>query len=148
MLATLLGQTRTGRLQRLPYLGYYALIVLLFVVAGVGVFLMIGATERLVGGEAAGAQEMILGKLGVAGMIAIMAVFALLLFAQLNIAVKRARDIGVPAPWLVLLGVLILVSLLSQWRGPQLAGVLNLLVFLVLVLVPSNALGQGGGANG
>jgi uncharacterized membrane protein YhaH (DUF805 family) len=148
MLATLLGQTRSGRLQRLPYLGYYALIVLLLVAAGVGVFLVIGATERLAGGEVAAAQQMIVGKFGVAGMIAIIAVFALLLLAQLNIAAKRARDIGVPAPWLVLLGVLILVSLLSQWFGPQLAGVLNLLVFLALVLVPSNALGQGGGANG
>jgi uncharacterized membrane protein YhaH (DUF805 family) len=70
------------------------------------------------------------------------------LFAQLNIAAKRARDIGVRAPWLVLLGVLILVSLLSRWIGPQSASVLNLLVFLALVLVPSDAFGQGRGAIG
>jgi uncharacterized membrane protein YhaH (DUF805 family) len=147
MIRTLLGDTRSGRLQRLPYLGYYALIVLLFLVVAIGIGLAIGATERMIGGELVDAQRMIGERLGVFGMILIVAVFALLLFAQLNIAAKRVRDIGVPAPWLVLLGVLIVVNLISQWLGPQLAGALNLFVFLALLLVPSNAWAQGGGGS-
>lgn len=147
MIRTLLGDTRSGRLQRLPYLGYYALIVLLFLALAIGIGVAIGAAEVMADGDLADAPLMVGERLGVVGMILVVAVFALLVFAQLNIAAKRVRDIGVPAPWLVLLGVLILVNLISQWLGPQLAGALNLFVFLALLLVPSSAWAQGGGGS-
>jgi hypothetical protein len=35
---------------------------------------------------------------------------------------------------------------MSQLTGPQMAGVLNLAVFLALLLIPSSALGHQGGA--
>ena len=148
MLKTILGDIQSGRLQRLPYLGYYLTIVLLILLAGLGIGVSAGVAERMVGGDLADAQQLIAEKLGVIGLLLILALFAVLLFAQLNIAVKRVRDIGLAAPWLLLLGVLILVGAVSRLVGPELAGILNLVVFLALLLTPSGTLSKGSGSTG
>ena len=148
MLTTIFGDIQSGRLQRLPYLGYYLAIVLLILLAGVGIGASIGLAERTVGGDLAEAQQLIAEKFGLIGLVLIVVVFAVLLFAQLNIAAKRVRDIGLAAPWLVLLGVFILVGAVSRLVGPELAGILNLVVFLALLLIPTGALGKVSGSTG
>lgn len=145
MLEAIFGGVQTGRLARLPYLGYYALVVLLFLAVGVGVGVSLGGAERMVGGDVIEAQAAIAERIGVVGMVLVIAVFALLLFAQLNLAAKRVRDMGIGAAWVALLAALLLITLASSLAGQQAAGLINLLFFLILVLVPTNAFARGGG---
>ena len=140
MFKTLFGDLSTGRLQRLPYLGWYAALAVLVLVIGFGIGASIGLAERVVGGEVADAQMAITEHLGIPGVVVIIAIFSVLLFAHLNIAAKRIRDMGLPG-WLVLLGVIIVSGLIGTLAGQQIGALFNLIGLLALLLIPSNALG-------
>jgi len=146
MLNVLFGEIATGRLKRLPYLGWYALLALLVLLAGFGIGASFGLAERSAGGNIADAQALIADKFGILGIVLIVAVFAVLLFAQLNIAAKRIRDIGLPG-WLVLLGLLVVAGLIGQFVSQQIAAVIELLFVVALLLLPSDALRKRGDGN-
>jgi uncharacterized membrane protein YhaH (DUF805 family) len=146
MFQILFGEIQGGRLKRLPYLGYYLLLVLLFLVVGIGVGVALGVSERMVGGDLVEAQAIVAERFGVVGIVGVVAVVALILFAQLNLAAKRVRDMGIGAAWLVLFAVLLLVTLASSVLGQEYAGLINLIFFVILVLVPTDAFARGGGS--
>jgi uncharacterized membrane protein YhaH (DUF805 family) len=148
MFKALWGNIQSGCLGRLPFLGWYLVIVLLAVVLSFVVGAVIGAAERMAGGEPLEARVALGASLGPGGLLVLSAVFALLLLAQLNIMAKRARDMGLPGPWLLVLGWLLLSGFLSSAGGVVLGGLLSLLVLLALLLVPTGALGGGGSGPG
>jgi uncharacterized membrane protein YhaH (DUF805 family) len=144
MIRTLFADLSSGRLQRLPYLGWYAVLALFVLVIGFGIGASIGLAERASGGEAADAQMVITEHLGVVGLVLIIAIFSVLLFAHLNIAAKRIRDMGLPG-WLVLLGAIIVGGLIGTLAGQGIGALFNLLGLLALFLIPSNAFGKSNG---
>jgi uncharacterized membrane protein YhaH (DUF805 family) len=144
MIRTLFADLSSGRLQRLPYLGWYAVLALFVLVIGFGIGASIGLAERASGGEAADAQMVITEHLGVVGLVLIIAIFSVLLFAHLNIAAKRIRDMGLPG-WLVLLGAIIVGGLIGTLAGQGIGALFNLLGLLALFLIPSNAFGKSSG---
>jgi uncharacterized membrane protein YhaH (DUF805 family) len=144
MIRTLFADLSSGRLQRLPYLGWYAVLALFVLVIGFGIGASIGLAERASGGEAADAQMVITEHLGVVGLVLIIAIFSVLLFAHLNIAAKRIRDMGLPG-WLVLLGLIIVGGLIGTLAGQGIGALFNLLGLLALFLIPSNAFGKSNG---
>lgn len=144
MFNVLWGDIQAGRLKRLPFLLWYLVVVLLTVVLGFGLGAVIGAAERMAGGESLKAQVALEDSLGPVGLIVVAALFALLLLAQLNIMAKRVRDMGLPAAWLFALGWLLLSGLVSSAGGPALGGLLSLLVLLALLFVPTGAFAKGG----
>ena len=143
MFRALWGDILTGRLQRLPFLGWYLVIVLLTLVLGFVLGALVGAAERMAGGESLKTEVALEASLGPVGLIVVAAVFALLLLGQLNIMAKRVRDMGLPAAWLFALGWLLLSGLLSTAGGPALGGLLSLVVLLALLFIPTGAFGNG-----
>ena len=144
-----------GRLAPLPYVGYSLLITLIMFLIMFGMVFMMGAMEKMIGGDLQQAQAMIYENLGVPTAIAIIAISLLLMYASFNITFKRIRDMGLPV-WQVMLG-LILISIMLSYLFPGQAITINgasqfipsvassvfqLIVFLCLVVVPSNAFGK------
>ena len=145
MFRALWGDIQHGRLQRLPFLGWYLVLVLLVVVLAFALGAVIGATERMAGGEPLETQVALGESLGPLGLLTVAAVFALLLLGQLNIMAKRVRDTGLPMAWVIVLAWLLLSGVLSSVAGAALSGPVSLLVLLALLFVPTGAFGKGGG---
>jgi uncharacterized membrane protein YhaH (DUF805 family) len=140
MLEKLFADVARGRLARLPYLGCLAVLGVSFVLAGLALGAGIGVAERLIGGDVAAAQKELQARLGGPFAIVIGLCLAVMLFAHANIAAKRLRDIGLPG-WLALLAIVVLSVLLSGLVGAQAGTLWGSAVTLVLLLVPSGAVG-------
>lgn len=69
MINTYFGAFATGRLPRLPYLGYNVLIVVLLMAFVMATVLMMGLAENIMGGDLADAQQTIMASLGMPYMI-------------------------------------------------------------------------------
>ena len=69
MFRGLFGDVTNGRLARLPFLGYWALIFVLMIAVGIGVAVTIGAAEHLIGGDLQGAQDQLLGQVGAPAVV-------------------------------------------------------------------------------
>lgn len=141
MLKTLYGEITTGRLKRLAYLGYYILVSALIILVGFGIGASVGLAERLAGGGLEEARAAVWSQFGIIGITLIAAVFAALFFAHLNIAAKRIRDIGLPG-WWIMLTIAVLGVFASIVGGGQLASGVNLLIFLSLLILPSDSFGK------
>ncbi len=144
MFRALWGDIQNGRLKRLPFLGWHLIISLLAALLAFGIGAAIGTAERMAGGEAVGHELALADSLGTTGLLAVAVIFALLLMAQLNLMAKRVRDMGLPVPWLLVLGWLLLSGLVSSGGGAALGGLLSLMVLLALLFVPTGAVGGGG----
>jgi uncharacterized membrane protein YhaH (DUF805 family) len=138
MFRALWGEIQTGRLRRLPFLGWYLVLVLLAAVLAFVLGALIGAAERMAGGEPLETQVALGESLGPMGILVVAALFALLLLGQLNIMAKRVRDMGLPMPWVLVLAWLLLSGLLSSVAGAFLSGLLSLMVLLALLLLPTD----------
>lgn len=138
MFRALWGEIQTGRLRRLPFLGWYLVLVLLAAVLAFVLGALIGAAERMAGGEPLETQVALGESLGPMGILVVAALFALLLLGQLNIMAKRVRDMGLPMPWVLVLTWLLLSGLLSSVAGAFLSGLLSLMVLLALLLLPTD----------
>jgi uncharacterized membrane protein YhaH (DUF805 family) len=136
MFNILWGDIQRGRLSRLQFLGALVLVSVLAGLLAFGVGAAIGAAERMAGGESLKTEVALSTSLGEVGVLALSALFALLLLAQLNILAKRLRDIGLPTPWLLVLGWLLLAGLLSPAAGGALVGLLTLLLLALLLVLP------------
>ena len=51
MLKTYFGEWGTGRLQRLPYLGYHILLMVLIIASIFGAIMLVGTIENIIGGS-------------------------------------------------------------------------------------------------
>jgi uncharacterized membrane protein YhaH (DUF805 family) len=145
MLNTYFGDVTSGRLQRLPFLGYFILLQIVILAIAIGIGVGLGVAENLVGGDLQQAQEMLRTRFGIPVMIMLAILFGTLLFAMLNLEAKRIRDMGLPG-WWTLLAVLIfsviITALLSGFLDPELgnrvSSIISAIAFLALVFIPSD----------
>ena len=111
MFKTYFGDITSGRLLRLPFLGYIVLLQVLFIALVMAGAASLGLAENLVGGDLTQAQQMLAEKFGLPAMIIIGIVVAAVIFATLNLEAKRIRDMGLPG-WWTLLAVWIISSVI------------------------------------
>jgi len=102
MLKTYFGEWGTGRLQRLPYLGYHILLMVLVIASIFGAIMLVGTIENIIGGSLEETQTMLLDKFGIIGIIGIVALLFVTMLGQVNILGKRIRDMGLPVLWTIL----------------------------------------------
>jgi len=169
MLKIYFGEWGYGKLQRLPYLGYHILLMILVVaVIFAGIF-AVGATENLMGGDLEATQKLLADKFGIIAVIFIAALMFIAMLGQVNILGKRIRDMGLPVVWTIL-GIIVLSMVLNLLFPPQevsmsalavqsddvaaatvsttvtttnmVTQIFNSLIFLCLVLIPSNTFGS------
>ena len=137
MIKALFGEVKTGRLMRLQYLGYSLLLSLLMFGFGMAVVLAIGASEHIIGGDLQ--QDQLREMFTLPVMLVMAVVMPLFVFIGSNIMAKRIRDIGLPGWWMVL-AIFVVSGVVSYMISDEISGGLNTLIWVVLLLVPSNAL--------
>ena len=138
MLKVLLGNVRHGRLSRLPYLGCSLLIIALMLGFGIAIAVAAGVGEQLVGGDLQQAQDKLREWFALPAILLIVLVMSLLLFMSANIMAKRVRDIGLPGWWTVA-AVVVLTAMVTYWVSDDAGNGLHTIVWIVLLLVPGNA---------
>jgi uncharacterized membrane protein YhaH (DUF805 family) len=142
MFRALWGEIQTGCLKRLPFLAWLLAVSLAAAFIVFSVSVGIAALEKMAGVEPVAQQLALDQRLGPVGFMMLVLVVALLMMGMLNVMAKRARDVGLPAPWLLVLGWLLLSGLLSSAGGVILSGLLSLIVLLVLLLMPTQTFGS------
>ena len=169
MLKIYFGEWGTGKLQRLPYLGYHLLLMVLVTAIIFGMIMAVGAMENMMGGTMAETQAMLLGKFGILGIIAVVLLIFVTILGQINILGKRLRDMGLPVLWTIL-GIVAISMVLNIIFPPQevamaaasvqtadgsatamaasttttsmVVQIFDMIDFLCLVLIPSNTFGS------
>ena len=142
MIKALLGDVKTGRLMRLQYLGYSLLVYLLMLGFVFVVILAIGAGEHIIGGDLQHAQDKLREMFTLPAMIVFAVIMPLLLFMVANIMAKRIRDIGLPGWWSVL-AIIVITGIVSYMVSNEVSNGLSTLIWVVLLLVPSNSQAKG-----
>jgi uncharacterized membrane protein YhaH (DUF805 family) len=142
MIKALLGDVKTGRLMRLQYLGYSLLVYLLMFGFVFVVILAIGAGEHIIGGDLQYAQDKLREMFTLPAMIVFAVIMPLFLFMVANIMAKRIRDIGLPGWWSVL-AIIVITGIVSYMVSNEVSNGLSTLIWVVLLLVPSNSQAKG-----
>jgi uncharacterized membrane protein YhaH (DUF805 family) len=142
MIKALLGDVKTGRLMRLQYLGYSLLVYLLMFGFVFVVILAIGAGEHIIGGDLQHAQDKLREMFTLPAMIVFAVIMPLFLFMVANIMAKRIRDIGLPGWWSVL-AIIVITGIVSYMVSNEVSNGLSTLIWVVLLLVPSNSQAKG-----
>jgi uncharacterized membrane protein YhaH (DUF805 family) len=130
-----------GRIGRLSYLGHSALLLLLFLVVGLGIAVAFGVTGHMLNADFHAAHTTVMAAAGVPFIILMVALIGAFLFVSLNLTAKRVRDIGLPG-WPVTIGYLFAVGLISQYLSQNVGHTLNSLAFLALLLIPAGVAGS------
>jgi len=141
MFKALFGDINNGRLARLPFLGYWILICAIIIIIGFGVGAAIGVAENLAGGDIQNAQARLQDQFGILGLLLLAVISAAVLFAGLNLEAKRIRDIGLPGWWTVLATVVV-SAVISLAISQQAGSGFNFLIWLALLLIPTNTFGD------
>ena len=169
MLKTYYGDWGTGKLQRLPYLGYHLLLMVLIIAIIMGTIFTVGAAENFIGGNLAETQKMLMDKFGFVAIAGIMVLIFAAMLGQINILGKRIRDMGLPVLWTIL-GIIVVSMVLNVAFPPQevalsaaavqtadgsatavavskttasmVVQIFDMLIFLCLLFIPSNAFGS------
>ena len=169
MLKTYFGEWSTGKLQRLPYLGYHLLLMVLIIAIIMGTIFTIGAAENFIGGNLAETQKMLMDKFGFVAIAGIVTLIFIVMLGQLNILGKRIRDMGLPV-LMTILSIMLISLILNIALPPQEVGmsaaaiqtadgsaaavatattstnviiqIFDMIVFLCLVFIPSNTFGS------
>jgi uncharacterized membrane protein YhaH (DUF805 family) len=136
MFKTLWGEVKNGRLQRLPYLGYFVLLNVLLGVLVFGVLMSLDVEEGMLNGDLEQVQAGFAEHLSMPVVLLGAVVLLLVLFASLNIMAKRLRDTGLPGWWSTL-GVVAIGAMLSQIVSEQVGSGFHSLVMLALILIPT-----------
>ncbi len=105
------GNWGDGKLQRLPYLGYYVLLMVLVMLILFGGIFAIGATETMMSGNLADIQQLLTNKLGFVALFGIIILFFAVFIGQVNIFAKRIRDMGLPVLWTITAIVIVSIVL-------------------------------------
>ena len=146
MFKALFGNIINGRLMRLPYLGYSLLLVLFMFGIMFAIVLAIGGAEQLIDGDLQQAQDQLRERFTIPFFIVFGLVMALLIFAGSNIMAKRIRDIGLPGWWMAL-AFAVLSGVVSVAVSQQASSGLHTLIWILLLLIPGNAVGKGAEAS-
>ncbi len=168
MLKVYFGEWGNGRLQRLAYLGYYFLLMFLMFAIMFGAIMVVGATEKIMGGDIMATQAMFMDHFGIIAVIGIVVLMFAAMLAQINILAKRIRDMGLPAVWTIL-GIIVISMILNMLFPAQVVEVstavvktaegtaaaattqtttspivqlFDMVVFLCLLFIPSDAFGK------
>jgi len=169
MLKIFYGEWGTGKLQRLPYLGYHLLLMVLIIAIIMGTIFTVGAAENFIGGNLAETQKMLMDKFGFVAIAGIMVLIFAAMLGQINILGKRIRDMGLPV-LLTILGIIVVSMVLNVVFPPQevalsaaavqtadgsatavavskttastIVQIFDMLIFLCLLFIPSNAFGS------
>ena len=142
MIKALFGDIKTGRLMRLQYLGYSVLLSLLMLGFGFAVVAAIGAGEHIIGGDLQQAQDQLRETFTFPLILVMAVVMPLFVFIGANIMAKRIRDIGLPGWWMVL-AIFVISGVVSYMISNDVSNGLNTLIWVVLLLIPGNALAKG-----
>ena len=118
MLKTYFSDWGYGKLQRLPYLGYYVLLMVLMMAILFGGIMLVGATENIIGGNLEATQQMLTVKFGIVSLIAFSSLIFIMILAQVNILGKRIRDMGLPVLWTIL-GIVLISMVLNVIFPPH-----------------------------
>lgn len=118
MLKIYFGEWGTGKLQRLPYLGYHILLMILVMAIIFASVMAVGAMENMMGGSIAETQTMLMNKFGIIGIIGIVVLAFVTMLGQVNILGKRIRDMGLPVLWTIL-GIIVVSMILNLIFAPQ-----------------------------
>jgi len=132
----LFGGIKDGRIGRAGFFWNSVLVIALAVIFAITLIILVEVGEQIVGGDMASAQKKIEESSSLPGMIVTAVFTALLMFAQVNLAAKRVRDMGLPGWWVVTAAALVGL-ILSQTLPDQTASGVNAAVWLALLLVPS-----------
>lgn len=141
VLNTLFADIFEGRLNRLQFLGYWALLAGILIAGSLALAFGIGIAEQMLSEDAAATQKSLLQRFGAASLVGLAAVIAILIFAELNLSAKRVRDIGLPA-WpttLVAAAAIVFVSIALSLRIGQ---SLSVLAWLALLMTPGGIAGR------
>lgn len=138
MFEILFGEVKTGRLQRLPFLGYSLLLQLLFFGFMLAIIAAIGAGEHLIGGDLQQAQKILTEWFSIPFMIVFGLFMLLVSYIGLNLTAKRIRDIGLPG-WWSLLVIFVLQILVSVLISEDVSAGLHMLITVVLLFIPSDS---------
>ena len=144
MINALLKEIKTGRLLRLQYLGYSLFMGLLVVIFIAALVFAIGAGEHLLGGNLQDAQNQLREWFTLPFMIVFGIFMASMLFIGFNLMAKRIRDIGLPGWWSILV-IMIISGALSYAVSQQASSGFHTLIWILLVLVPTNTLEKSKG---
>jgi hypothetical protein len=134
-----------------------------------GTIFAVGAAENFMGGNLAETQKMLMDKFGFVAIAGIMLLIFAAMLGQVNILLKRIRDMGLPVLGTIL-GILIISMILNIVLPPQevaisaaavqtangsaaaiassvttaniFVQIFDMIVFLCLVFIPSNAFGR------
>lgn len=135
------GDAATGTLQRLQFLGYWAALSLLVIFIGLGLGVLLGVSEHLVGGNIQEAQAILRERFAALfgiGLILCTVVFG---YALINITAKRIRDIGLPA-WPVVIVIIVVSGMAAQFAAENVQQGISTAEMLALLFIPSGAFGR------
>jgi uncharacterized membrane protein YhaH (DUF805 family) len=165
MLKVYFGEWGNGRLQRLAYLGYYLLLMVIAAAIILGTIFAIGATTKLMGGDVAATQAMLMEHFGIFAIVGIVILLIAIVLGQINIMAKRIRDMGLPAVWTIvgIIAVSMILNILfpaqvvevstavvktaestaaaatTQTTASPIVQLFDMVVFLCLLFIPSDA---------
>ena len=125
-----------GRIGRAGFFWNSVLVLILVLIFAIVLIFVVEVSEQIMGGDMASAQKKIEESSSLPGMIATAVFAGLVMYAEVNLAAKRVRDMGLPG-WWVVAGAAIIGLILSQTISDQSASGLNVAVWLALLFVPS-----------
>ena len=135
---TYFGDVTGGTLARLQYLSYSLIVGVLFIVIGLGIGILLGVSEHLVGGNIQEAQAVLRERFSTLFGIALVIISAFFGYALLNIMAKRIRHMGLPA-WPVVVVVIVASGMAAQFAGDNVQQGFSTAVLLALLLIPGGA---------
>lgn len=145
MLGTYFGEIKTGKLKRLAYLGYSILLNIIVLAIVFGAIAFVAGIENLSAGNLQETQAKLMQNFGRPAMIAFLLFGAFVAFANANLMAKRFRDMGLAGWWSVLAVIVLSAVVGTVFQNPDpetpalIPGILNAVVWIILLLVPSNA---------
>lgn len=141
MFRVLFGELQTGRIKRLPYLGYSVLLSVLMIVFGLALAFLAGIGEMVLAGDLEAAQLHMSENFSLIAVLLFLFVSLTFLFAGINIMAKRFRDIGLAGWWMVL-AVIVVTGFVAASVSDEASNILQTVIWIVLLLIPSNSVGS------
>lgn len=141
MLTKLFGEVTTGRLARLPYLGYSILLNVIWILGLSAVIITIGGAELFIDGDIQQAQQVISDRLALPFIMIFIPFILLIIYGSLNVVAKRIRDMGFPG-WITLIITGILVMVISFYVSEDMSNLFGIIFALLLLFVPGSRSGS------
>lgn len=132
-----------GRLRRLAYLGHSLLLFLLVIIVGAIFEILLLLAEEAAGLGLDRAEAGLFERLSLPAALVVIVLWLPVAFAGLNMQAKRLRDIGMQG-WREVSIILVAGLFIGLILAPEAGGILNAVVWLALVLVPTGAASRGG----